>query len=438
MPKIADMKCPKSSRSKRKPLRDISTNPNASTFVMKKKPNNNKNTHPQQHSSGPMDRLLLAHSQLSVLIHQIDELVVQAVDRKVSNTKDVEMFADVLQEMQTSLKPWVPRFQKVLSTSATGSDNQLEKSFANMNIAPSRNEELSKAIDSPYLDKLDFMVSPSPLVSWRDDGAADGGRNLFMLTPLPRPTPFTSRLKKSSKSVFKKINDDVTIGNNAVTVGPVESVFSSTEKLIQRKNSVVVSTPCLKMSPPKSCILLEPASECCNKINGTKNPTIHHPLGGGSGGSEPSSSEPSDLALKYPELFGIRRANKLGNARNVVEESPGWGFSPPKTCVLLEPGDDLSNDTNLTRAGDYKSVVSRNEVIESTPMCKDFDTTILKGKCAGENTLKKELWMRIEATIAYKFPPKASVDQGTANTSTSRGFMDLLEEASSDDPKSIV
>ena len=44
--------------------------------------------------------------------------------------------------------------------------------------------------------------------------------------------------------------------------------------------------------------------------------------------------------MKYPELFGIKHGDKMGNSRKAVEASPNWCISPPKTCVLLEPSDD--------------------------------------------------------------------------------------------------
>lgn len=206
---------------------------------------------------------------------------------------------------------------------------------------------MSKVLDSPNVDKFDFLVSPSPLVSWRADCAAERGRNLFLLTPLPKPTPFTSKLKKSSKLVFEKITGDVTV--DPVAKNP--NVFSSPEKPVRRNDYIVVSTPYLKMSPPKSCKLLEPASIS------TKHPTIHRAVGGGaSRDSEPSSIQPfGHLALKYPELFGIKPAHKLVNARKVLEASPGWGMSPPKSCVFLEPSDGRDAG-NLPKAGGILSV----------------------------------------------------------------------------------
>ncbi|KAK1434163.1 hypothetical protein QVD17_11081 [Tagetes erecta] len=471
------------SRAKRKPLRDVSN-----AGVKRTVTNSIINKHTQQQQqpvatySDPLDRLLLAHSDLSILIRQIDELVVQALENKVRNENEIEAFASVLLEMQNRLKPWVSRFQKILPARVIGSNTQLETSLANMKITPSITEETSKTLVSPYVDKFDFLVSPSPLVSWRADCAADGGRNLFMLTPLPKRTPFSSRLKKTSKSVFEKTSDvtvrpagplsdnfNITINEKAaveissdVAVGPVdpvadhismainektavENVFSSPEKVVMGDNSIVEATPYMKASPPKSCKLLEPSFEWRNNTNATKKPPMD-PVGGGSGDSDPSSCQlPSGhLALKYPELFGIRPACKTGNSKRVVEASPNWRMlmSPPKTCVLLEPSYDhqmKDEETKLKKAGGIPSVVScKKAVIESTPMCKDLDTTILKGKRAGENTLKKELWTRFEAATAHGFHFKSSFDHENGNSSGSnKGFLDLLEEASCDEAKGL-
>ncbi|KAK9066211.1 hypothetical protein SSX86_013532 [Deinandra increscens subsp. villosa] len=445
------------SRTKRKPLRDVSNG--GSKFTIANQVLKKLNPHTQQQEaavttcgdgrcSDPLDRLLLAHSDLSALINQIDKLIVEALEKKVRNEKEIESFTHVLHEMQNLLKPWVSRFQKILPARVIESKSHLETSLATMKITPSINEETSKNLVSPYVDKFDFLVSPSPLVSWRADFAADGGKNLFMLTPMPKGTPFSSRLKKSSKSVFNKITSDVTVGpvepvanksDIAIhEITSVENVFSSPEKVLRRHDSIIVSTPYMKMSPPKSCVLLEPSSECTKKQS-------MDPVGGGSGDSDPFSScqlPSGNLALKYPELYGIRSACTRANSIKVAEASPDWcmPMSPPKTCVILEPSDNdqiRDVETKLKKTGGIPSVVScKGAVIDSTPMCKDLDTTILKGKRAGENTLKKELWTRFEAATAHGFHFKSSFDQETGNRSgTNKGFMDLLEEVSCDDTK---
>ncbi|KAL7606461.1 hypothetical protein Lser_V15G18025 [Lactuca serriola] len=446
MPKIADVKS--KARSTRKPLRDVSNGGFKSSIRNPVIQKPNPDTQQQDPvticgdgaSRDPLDRLLLVHSDLSVLIHQIDELVVQALEQKVRNKKEIESFAHLLNNMQTSLKPWIPRFQKLLSTNdTTASKNQLETILATSKKITPPSPSINKPLENQESYKLDFMVSPSPLVSWHAECTQEGGRSLFMLTPLPKPSAFTSKLKKSSKSVFKNITNDLPVAT---------SEFSSPEKLLRKNdnnnnnnnNCVIVSTPYLKMSPPKSCILLEPASEHCNKKTngGVKNAII------GGGDSEPSSSSSisqgyGHLGLKYPELFGIRNGDKMGNSRKAVEASPNWCISPPKTCVLLEPSDDdkvvviKDVEINLHKPRD-------KGVIDSTPMCKDLDTTVLRGKRVGENTLKKELWMRFEAATGDELRFKASVSGQTTTTTTSnecsnngKGFMELLEEVCSDD-----
>ncbi|XP_021902883.1 uncharacterized protein LOC110818349 [Carica papaya] len=116
----------------------------------------------------------------------------------------------------------------------------------------------------------------------------------------------------------------------------------------QRKDhSMLVMTPCLKMSPPKSYILLEPLSESCyhgnNKvIRSTPYPVGIHSSSDSQTSESPGSEYPGALALKYPELLGIQHAYKSGIGKNDIETSPDWSFSPPKRCALLEPLDERS------------------------------------------------------------------------------------------------
>ncbi|CAH1422696.1 unnamed protein product [Lactuca virosa] len=165
------------------------------------------------------------------------------------------------------------------------------------------------------------MVSPSPLVSWHAECTQEGGRSLFMLTPLPKPSAFTSKLKKSSKSVFKNITNDLPVAT---------SEFSSPEKVLKRNNttnndnnSIIVSTPYLKMSPPKSCILLEPASEHYNKKTngGVKNAAIN-----GGGDSEPSSS--SSQGYGHLGVIEVRQCVRI--LTNGFKREACWGESLKK------------------------------------------------------------------------------------------------------------
>jgi hypothetical protein len=62
-------------------------------------------------------------------------------------------------------------------------------------------------------------------------------------------------------------------------------------------------------------------------------------------------------------------------------------------------------------------------------MWKGPESTICRGKVAGENTLKKELWTKFEAASTHGPRLNVSVPQNTAQ----RGFLDLLDEVSCDE-----
>ncbi|CAK9139876.1 unnamed protein product [Ilex paraguariensis] len=488
MPKNNDIiKSKSKSKSTRKPLRDVS---NGVKSTKKKPPEAEDRV-----GDDALDRLLLVHSDLSSLLHQIDELVVQALKFKVTNKKgreEIESFAHLLSDMHTSLEPWVPRFQKALACPSTGSENQSEHSLAGKKTLPAADDDKSNVVDSPYQTKLDSLVSPSPLVSWRADCTTESGRQLFLLTPLPRAKASSFKFQGPSKSVFENITSDNTVGlpsllalsghtdddllesvvikltpskvpDSVVTKNEtaMQSGFVSPAKFSQRDCSMFVMTPRLKMSPPKSCVLLEPISEISHKdVHGVHKSTPF-PVGvqnlSGSRDSESSSNQVSEhLVLKYPELFGIKAANKLANRRTVVEESPNWFMSPPKTCILMEPPDEnlLTNaatkcqvprtafvinqrtylpsmkeknnqDSQLPTKKSCKQAGGGSKIIESTPMWKEPESIVRAGKRPGENTLKKELWTKFEAASTHAIRFNVSVLEETSH----RGFLDLLDEA---------
>ncbi|KAA8539602.1 hypothetical protein F0562_026294 [Nyssa sinensis] len=122
----------------------------------------------------------------------------------VKGKKEIDSFAHVLSEMQTSLKLWVSKFQQAHSIACKGSENQLEQPLADK-TAPALNGRTSNVVDSPDQNNLDSLVSPSPLVSWRVDYSTESSRQLFSLTPLPRPKGFSSRLQGSYISVPENI-----------------------------------------------------------------------------------------------------------------------------------------------------------------------------------------------------------------------------------------
>lgn len=273
------------------------------------------------------------------------------------------------------MQPWFPRFQKVLS-SPMESENKLRQTGASK-IVSSANEVESNAPDSPEQSKLDSLISPSPLVSWRADCTIERGRQMFLLTPLPISKALSSKHQGPSKSVFERITFNTTTGppsnftisgdindnllegvhirptpskpsDSAVTEkgNALQSEFVSSPMLSKRNCSMLVMTPCMKMSPPKSCVLLEPISESSHQGNHRVHKSTPFPFGIHGSSSQLSESSASDdsegLAFKYPELLGIQQAYKPGIGKKKAETSPDWFVSPPKTCVLLNPPDEKS------------------------------------------------------------------------------------------------
>lgn len=258
------------------------------------------------------------------------------------------------------------------------SEKQLGESLISKTVSTTIDENVCEFGSAEEENNEDTLISPSPLVSWRANCTIERGRQLFLLTPLPMSKTLSSKCQDPSKSRFERItskstveipppltipgdaNDDLLEGVEikptpskpadstvAMRGNVIESSFDSLSMFSKRDQSMLVMTPCLKMSPPKSCVLLEPISESCCKPNARDRRCTPFPVGlqKGSQSSDSSSSEDSDgLAFKYPELLGIRQACKSGIVWKDLEASPLWKFSPPKSCVLLEPSDEISTE----------------------------------------------------------------------------------------------
>lgn len=153
---------------------------------------------------------------------------------------------------------------------------------------------------------------------------------------------------KPSGSDLTKLGDNLLEGNALEPSGaePSGSDWTTHQRgfasppLLSKKNcSMLIMTPCFKMSPPKSCVLLEPISESSQKDKKRLYKATPFPVGVNDYSSGSDASD--ELPLKYPELLGIQQAHKSG-IRKKVEASPDWFLSPPKTCVLLDPSDSHS------------------------------------------------------------------------------------------------
>ncbi|XP_073147645.1 uncharacterized protein [Henckelia pumila] len=427
-------------------------------------------------------------------IPQIDELVVQALQlTSKKGRKEIKLFADFLSEMQTSLKIWVTRFHKAFSHHSISPEIKLEQPMERTEVCV-HEKDTNASTESPEQTKWESLVSPSPLVSWRAECNTEGGRQLFLLTPLPQTKSFSSHCHALSVPTFEQskpteiahpVSLFKSVGNlhsnpsesalasqtsnkfldieatkafsNLKTVCPTPAKFSGTN------HSIFALTPRLKISPPKTCILLEPVSEFSKKKNQRVHISTPFPAqvqnSSESQDSESSNSQSSnDLALKYPELFGINLANNLGSRINLVEDSPNWMVSPPKTCAIMEPSDDDVLSAALTgqcllqetspvhnqlvdfsamkgtfHQGDHQiatkdyhqkgACLITFDITKSTPMINDPMSIFRMGKQPGETTLKKELWTKFEAACTHN----SSIFQ---EMSSRKRFLDRLEEAS--------
>lgn len=68
-------------------------------------------------------------------------------------------------------------------------------------------------------------------------------------------------------------------------------------------------------------------------------------------------------------------------------------------------------------------------IVESTPMMTKSKSILVMGKHPGENTLKKELWMKFEAASSDGICFNPSTIQKTIQ----KDFLERLEEVSSDE-----
>lgn len=140
-----------------------------------------------------------------------------------------------------------------------------------------------------------------------------------------------------------------------------ENNFSSPIIVSNRECSMSTITPCFKMTPPKSCNVLEPISEMshlrdCHLRKSTPfhvgiNYTVASDL------SESSDEESSDgLVAKFPELLAIRDTAKL-EIEKEKESSPDWFFSP-KSCILMDPLDEKTKSATTTNCKESNILIS--------------------------------------------------------------------------------
>ncbi|CAN6336994.1 unnamed protein product [Urochloa humidicola] len=438
---------------------------------------------PAAAADAALDRLLLARSDLAGIVSQIDELISDALRCETVSKRgkqEIESFNGFLSVTNDSLKQWSSRLKQALETGPAKTEdiskhtvgtcsNSVAKGNGKLICSSSSSSSLhdTDPVASPCSNftDADMIVSPSPLVSWRTGACmVDSGKQLFLLTPLPktkacslrRPTSKTQMKTTSSMEqlnlptlpVWKlTISDD---GNpdqeQGMKVKEARSVTMTPHVATANKGSLEdrlcsPSTFSIQKSiraPPRSCLkttlsskqrLFSPIPEGSRKEDIDSNGPSQ-----GDKRSESSDEVSKDLASRY-DIYGFNQSTKSTYRRREAQDTFQWFLSPLKTCVLMVPSDDKSLPTPARSNMKREHVISDDKPIQTpaahskallgTPW-KGLESTNLKGRQAGETTLKKELWARFEAASTSELHFNKSLFQKTDG----KCFLDMLEEAS--------
>ncbi|PKA61045.1 hypothetical protein AXF42_Ash005941 [Apostasia shenzhenica] len=402
-----------------------------------------------------LDRLILARSELSALLKQIDEVIDQSSDQhlKISvENMDVESFIKLLSEMHSLVKPWILRFKQTFNSS-----KKADFTPNSGNGSPGRGNDLN------------MMISPSPLVAWRVGVCRSGSeRQVFLLTPLSKVKSGKTDVKGADYNSTRQLNSSVVTSKFKSDI--IESVegFDSPKHCFNQEQEVVKTS-------------VNPSTSLCPLLNSSKQDSGHRP-GASNHLNGNEISEAFSLIYQLPS--GSKSSYHFTSTRGERNEDVlEWFLSPPKTCTLLDtshgsntkigkekssgysklkvsvcldPTDELSRQVSIIDGQDQqlcglelcKTFTSKraDEALEwflSPPKtCKLMEPTdvkilfsssvlggtSLKSKHPGESTLKKELWTKFEAASKSGSCSKASLFQKTAR----KAFMDMLEEASSE------
>ncbi|XP_074572330.1 uncharacterized protein LOC141828845 [Curcuma longa] len=404
------MKSIRAKSAARRPLGDISNGGRNTLLRSRKKSNSSEEAN--EHDCG-VDRLLLARADLASVVAQVDEIIAQAIENKgkgIKANQDIDSLWKVLSDMHASLKPWLPRLQQSLDAAPTDGGMQDEDV-----VKINRNEPKSEP-------GFELAVSPSPLVSWRADTCmVDCGKQLFLLTPLPKNRTCTSKCPGQSKSALKIFIDRAHPKPHEL---PPSSFSPATAQhylaRVEEKPAPIVLSESCSFGETSDLQLSTP---CLPRSSGFLNPIIEsHPDVEIS--ELPESNNVAELFVdledehsnrsitKNLNLFGVQLLPGVANRRKEVCETLDWFLSPPKTCKLLETSDEKPLPTT-----------PNNSLSLSTPFWKDLEST-QKGKLPGETTLKRELWTKFEAASSNHLSFNASIFHKEEN----EGFLHKLDQ----------
>ncbi|KAK3134998.1 hypothetical protein QOZ80_5BG0413390 [Eleusine coracana subsp. coracana] len=446
-------------------------------------------TEPAAVADAALDRLLLARSDLAGIVSQIDELISDALQCQTMSTRgkqEIDLLSVFLSNTNASLKQWSSRlkqaFQKcpaktetvskqtqgMSSNPAAKRKGKLVSSCSNIPAAesvatPSCNLSCSKS----NLPDDDMIVSPSPLVSWRTGACmVESGKQLFLLTPLPKQKECSSRCPTSkaqlktassldqldlpSLPVWKLTiaDDDHPDPEQVMKVKEARTDTSTPDVNSKIKGSLKYRSPCTfsvqknMRSVPRSCLktalsskqqLFSPIPEDSRKEDMSSDGITQGNNRSKACDDFSSSDEISkDLASRY-DLYGLNHLSSNTDRRRETDDTLQWFLSPLKTCVLMNPSDDdKTNPTPANMKGqqdfpDGKPVQTpalHSKALLVTPW-KGLESTNLKGRQAGETTLKKELWNRFEAVSTGEL----HFDKSLFQKIEGKRFLDMLEEA---------
>lgn len=424
----------------RKPLIDTS-NDGKSTRVSSKKKRSSRDV-----DVGALDRLLLIRSDLANLFGQIEELVAESlvrasVDRKAS--QDIESFRKVLHDMQSTLKPWITKLRHSLASTAVVEENKPNQTVATQTTNSKKNQ--NSVIPGRNKAEVDLIVSPSPLVAWRTGSSANSckiedGKQLFLLTPLPKPKDALSKLPGSSRTIAnanKQKIEEISLSKppaSSKTIARILHEHASKQKmeeklhLVESKKEPLPTSTTFNVNKQKieeKSHLVESKKEPCPTLTACPMKTSEKVL------EQPTQQIPvsdddvlKDVTSRHQDLLGTKPDNKkqYTSRRRNIDHTFDWFLSPPKTCVIMEPNDDdKAVPTPMLNGNAVSSMV--------TPLFKDVESTIMKGKKAGETTLKRELWARFEEASK----DEVHFDKSVIRKPARMGFMDMLQEACESD-----
>ncbi|RWW22011.1 hypothetical protein GW17_00013811 [Ensete ventricosum] len=328
------------------------------------------------------------------------------------------------------MQPWFSRLRQSFDTSLTATENKLKS--LDTNPVPGAVKDRDSTASSRNEPELNLIVSSSPLVSWRAGTCTvDCGRQLFLLTPLPKGKPSVSKCPGSSKYMAGVFTEKEQSGRRKLPPFPV-NVGNACRDLIERVEEKHEQTGLLNahsfgqmsgtldsgsaspLSLPNQNNRENETTSCLPKSSGMLDPIIEPSQQDGLPEDDNDAEVSDSLSTKYQELFGMQAAPVFMSRRKEVDGTLNWFLSPPKTCILLEPSDEKPLPTP-----------ANNQLSLATPIWKNLDSTH-EGKLPGEATLKRELWTRFEAASSNHLHLDVSVFQDTSR----KGFLDMLEEVS--------